>query len=384
MSIDPQRLAPALDVPRSRRSFVRDLGVLALATCGAACAGTLSGCATLSEFFSGTRTVVDDTGRNVTIPVPNALKRIYFTSALAQVFCFTMAPDLLAGTTTSFTSEQLEFLPANTGELPYMGSLSQGGVIDIDMLHTAGVQVIFSISGTGLTDVNVSDALQLQERSGIPVFLIDGSFERIGDTYHLLGDVLGRPDRADELARFCEGIYADVTGAVAKVPLQERVRYYFAEGVEGLQTEPDSSQHSLAFRVAGGVNVAADVEPPLGQEDMAQVSIEQIVEWNPQVIVSWDWQTRNGADEIIRASKAWSDIDAVKQGRVHAMPHVPFPFCDRPPAVNRFLGIQWLANLFYPQAYNIDMVQAVRDFYSTCYWRDISRAQAERILGMRE
>lgn len=50
--------------------------------------------------------------------------------------------------------------------------------------------------------------------------------------------------------------------------------------------------------------------------------------------------------------------------------------------MNRFLGIQWLANLLYPDFYDVDMVETVRDSYATCYWRDTSRAQAEGILGM--
>lgn len=362
----------------TRRSFLSSAALLAAS---GAVGGLLSGCAALDELFTGERVLTDHTGRDVTLPTPSTLSSVYFTSPLAQIFCFTMAPDLLGGTAIPFTGEQLEFLPIGTGDLPYLGSLSQGGAIDAAMLRIQKVQLIFSISGTGLTDVNVSDALSLQDRAGIPVFLIDGSFERIGDTYRLLGEALGRTERANELAGYCERIYRNVSQAVAQVPDSQRVRYYFAEGPEGLQTEPDSSQHSLAFQAAGGVNVAADVAPPLGRNDRADVTVEQVSAWNPPVIITEGRQERGGADQLIRASKAWSAIEAVKRGRVYAMPHVPFPFCDRPPGVNRFLGIQWLANLFYPDFYDVDMVETVRDFYATCYWRDVSRAQAEGILG---
>lgn len=367
------------NAPLSRRRFVQGA---ALALAAGAAGGLASGCSALDEFFTGERVLTDDTGRNVAIPTPSALSKVYFTSSLAQVFCFTLAPDLVAGTAVAFTSDQLEFLPAGTGDLPFMGSLSQGGDIDAALLKNQGVQLVLSISGTDLTDVNLADALALQDASGIPVFLIDGSFDRIGDTYRLLGDALGRPERAEELAAYCERIYRDVTQAVSGVPKSQRVRYYFAEGPEGLQTEPDTSQHSLAFQVAAGSNVAADTPPTPGRSDMADVTIEQIRAWDPEVIVAWDWQSRGGADQLIRASSAWQDVSAVKNGHVYAMPHVPFPFCDRPPGVNRFLGIQWLANLFYPGYYDVDMVEVVRDFCSTCYWRDISHAQAERILGM--
>lgn len=373
------RPAPHRHHPLSRRTFLR---CALTATATVAGGSLLSGCTTLDEFFSGKRTLVDDTGRNVTVPTPQTLHSVYFTSALAQVFLFTIAPDLLGGTALSFDEDQLAFLPADTGDLDYLGALTNGGSIDIDALHQKDVQIIFSISGTDLTDVNIADALSLERQSGIPVFLIDGSFDCIGDTYRLLGEVLGRTERGNELATYCDDIYRKVVKAVADVPDSDLVRYYFAEGPEGLQTEPDSSQHSLAFQVARGANVAADLTLPPNHQNMVDVDIEQIQAWDPDVIIAWDWDTRGGADQLIRASSEWNGISAVQNDRVYSMPHVPFPFCDRPPGVNRFLGIQWLANLFYPDYYDIDMVEVVRDFYATCYWRDISQAQAERILGM--
>lgn len=376
--------SPCAQTSAAHAPFLTRRGFMRLAACAVATAATgcLSGCgASAPGPFAATRSLVDDTGRTVTLPTPGALSRIYFTSPLPQIFCFTIAPDLQAGTAIQFTEGQLEFLPAGTSDLIYYGSLSQGNTIDSEMLVASGTQVVFSISGKGLTDVNVADALSLENATGIPVFLIDGSLERIGDTYRLLGEALGRQERAEELARYCERIYAKVTEAVARVPEDERVSYYFAEGAEGLQTEPNASQHSLAFLVAGGRNVAADVPAPASVEDMADVTIEQVRAWNPDFIIAWDWDTRGGAADYIRHASSWAGIAAVEQGRVYTMPHVPFPFCDRPPGVNRLLGIQWLANLFYPEHYDVDMVDVVREFCSVCYWRDISREQAERILN---
>lgn len=141
-----------------------------------------------------------------------------------------------------------------------------------------------------------------------------------------MGEALGRTERACELAGYCERIYRNVSRAVAQVPDSQRVRHYLAEGPEGPQTEPDSSQHSLAFQAAGDVNVAADVALPPGRNDRADVTVEQVSAWNPPVIITEGRQERGGADQLIRASKAWSAIEAVKRGRVYAMPHVPFPF----------------------------------------------------------
>lgn len=367
----------------TRRQFIKGAGI---AGASVAALGVLGGCSgsPFDEAVTGMRTVIDDTGRQVRIPVARKISKIYFTSALAQVFCFTIAPDLLAGTALHFTKRQIDFLPFGSEDLSYLGTLAGGGYIDMEALKLQGVQLIFSISGTAITDVNVADALALERESGIPVFMFNGSLDQIGNTYRMLGDLLDRQERGQQLADYCESIYARVSEAIARVPKDKRVRYYFAEGPEGLQTEPDTSEHSLVFSAAGGINVAADAPLTPGHSDLADVTLDQVRAWDPQYIIAWDWETRGGAADYISVAQDWAGISAVKTGNVYAMPSVPFPFCDRPPGANRLLGIQWLANLFYPDYYDIDMVEAVRDFYSKCYWRTISRDQAAKILGLEE
>lgn len=361
----------------TRRQFLAAAGA---AAAGAVLGGGLSGCSGVESVLTGERTVVDDVGRSVVIPSTDKLKKVYFTSPLAEIFCFTVDPQLMGGTCSSYTKDQLAFLPENMGSLIQMGSLSSGGTIDREALIYNGIQVVFSISGTDLTDVNVSDAEGLQDQTGIPVVLIDGSFNIIADTYRFLGECLGRTQRAEELAGYLEDVYNRVSSAVANVPESERVSYYYAEGPQGLQTEPDASQHSLAFQVAGGRNVAVGVGVTAGG-GMSNVSLENVVKWDPETIVTWDFAVRGGAERIIRSSSDWESIKAVRDQRVYTMPNLPFAWCDRPPGVNRFIGIQWLANLFYPSYYDVDMVEVTRDFYKKCYWRDITEEEARKVLG---
>ena len=269
----------------TRREALRFIGAGVGTSALAGLCLPLSSCSTLDFFLESEREVTDDTGRVVTVPAEGRLKSIYFTSALAQIFCFTVAPDLLAATSINFSSDQLEYLPEGTENLSYLGSLSQGGQLDIDALKREEVQLIFSISGTDLSDVNIEDALALEKESGIPVFLIDGSYDVIEDTYRVLGECLGRRERAEELATYCSSVRSRVREALSRVPDNELVRYYYAEGPEGLQTEPDNSQHALIFHEACGINVAATIEGNT-ERNRASVSLEQVVEWNPQVIIA--------------------------------------------------------------------------------------------------
>lgn len=363
----------------SRRSFIRFGSAAGLTVLLGGAAGTLSGCDLGDQIFRGTRTITDDAGREVKIPTASELERIYFTSSLAQIFCFTLNPDILAGTAIRFTKQELELLPEGTGDLSYLGSMSEDGEIDREALIVEKVQVVFSISGIGLTEQNISEAETLQDQTQIPVVLIDGSFSNIANAYRELGDIFGTKDRAEDIAVYLEGIYDEVTAAVDTVPDEDRITLYYAEGPLGLQTDPDVSQHSLTFKVGGANNVAA-VEETQGL-GMTNVSLEQVIAWNPAVIVAWDDVIRGGADERIRTNADWSKIKAVQDGRVYTMPNEPFSWCDRPPGVNRFIGIQWIANMLYPDIYDIDMVEATKEFYSRLYWVDIDDDKAKEILG---
>ena len=120
-------------------------------------------------------------------------------------------------------------------DFTYMGSLSGGGEIDREMLIAQGVQLVFSISGIPLTASDISTADELQEATGIPVVCVDGSFDKIVEAYRFVGDIMGATERAEQIATYLEGIYRDVTAAVADVSDSERVSLYYAENPFGLE-----------------------------------------------------------------------------------------------------------------------------------------------------
>ncbi len=377
----------------SRRKFLQFGGACAF-TLLLPATGLMSGCSAegvtealdnmgvksgLDATFRGTREFTDSWGRTKTIPTTDKLERVYFTSALAQIFVFTLAPQLLGGTGIQFTTEELKYLPAGTENLTYMGSLFAGGEIDREMLLKEDIQLVIDCSGTTLTESDVSAAQKLEEQTGIPSLCIDGSFTNIRQAYRMLGEILGAQDRAEKISAYLERVYNDVTAAVADIPDDKKVKLYYAEGPLGLQTEPDRGLHALTFDVAGANNVAA-VEETQGI-GMTNVSLETVLAWDPDVIIAWDDVIRGGADEIIRTDAKWSHISAAKNGRVYTMPNAPFAWCDRPPGVNRFLGIQWIANMLYPDRYDVDMVEETKKFYSLLYWVDITDDDARNLLG---
>jgi iron complex transport system substrate-binding protein len=351
--------------------------------CSALLLAGLAGCApakaVADSVILGKRVITDDAGREIEIPTPDRIKSVFFTSALAQVYVTCLSPDLLGGTASKFDESQLRFLPEGVEKLPYLGTIPNNGEIDREALLTEDIDIMFSISGVALTRQNISEAESLQAQTGIPCVLVDGSFTKIPGAFRFLGDILGREERAEELAAYCEKSYEAVRSVVATIPEDERITVYYAEGPEGLQTEPETSQHMLGFLEAGALDAAKCDETYGG--GMTDVSLEQVLEWDPEVIIAWDTNTRGGAYADILEDPAWQEIEAVRNRRVYAMPNEPWAWCDRPPGVNRIIGIHWVANLLYPDIYDVDMKEVVREFFKVMYGKDLDDETILELLG---
>ena len=364
----------------SRRSFMQMAGLVGAAGLLGGSAVAAAGRDFPQDVIRPTWTFVDDRGRSVEIPAPSHLERVYFSGPIAQIMLFSIAPELIAGTTLPFTPQELAYLPEGTAALPFMGSLSENVDLDIGALKEEDIQLVISAVGDDGVVEAIADADAFTQESGIPVVYLNAGFDSMGDAFRKMGRIAGAEARAEEVARFCERIYADVTDAVSRVPTEKRVRLYYAEGAEGLQTEPFNSAHAYTFAVAGAYNVA-DVDV-LDAHGMTRVTIDQVRKWNPSVIIAWDQVVRGGASERILTDPDWSDIAAVKSGRVHAMPNVPFSWCDRPVGPNRCIGIQWVANLLYPEYYDIDIAAATREFYQVMWRITLSDDQLASLLGL--
>lgn len=353
-------------------------GFVALAAMAAAAAAFAPVATKVARADAATRTFVDDAGREHAVPLGEDVTSIYFTSPISEIYCFTLAPDLGVGTTFDpFAEEELKYLPAGYGDLPTLGSLASGGELNPEAIIAANPQFIVSISQSGkISESDIDTADDIQDKTGIPCILFKGGMDDVAELYRRLGELLGREEDAAVLSAYCEKALSDVRAAVESIPADERVTLYYAEGPEGLETEPETSPHALTFKIAGAKNVA-DVEGG----NRAAVSLEQVLAWDPEVIIAWSTAVRGGASDVIPADPDWAEISAVKNGRVYAMPNTPFSWCDRPPSVNRFLGIQWVANTLYPEAYDVDMVEVTKEFYKLFYHVDIPDDEVLALLG---
>lgn len=348
-----------------------------LTGCGSSKADS-TGSASSSAEKTGSVSFTDDAGRTLEIPDSENLKKIYVTGPIGFIQIYTLDPGLLAGTPMKFSESELKYLDPVCRDMENLGGMQVGAELNKEAIMKSGAQIIFSLNTGKITDMTISDADELQEQLDIPVLVLDANMESIPSTYRKLGEIFNMEKRADELAVYCEKILKEVPEKISSIPEAQRVSVYYAEKEDGLATESAASDHAAVLNMAGA-KVVAEVESE-GAGGMSPVSLEQVLEWNPEVIISWGEQ-RGGAYNLIRTAPEWSTIKAVKDGKVYSMPNQPFSWIDRPPSVNRILGVQWAANLLYPDVYDIDIAEVTREFYSKFYHADLTDEQVQEILN---
>jgi iron complex transport system substrate-binding protein len=104
--------------------------------------------------------------------------------------------------------------------------------------------------------------------------------------------------------------------------------------------------------------------------------VEQVIVWNPDTIVTLDDRFFAG----IERNPLWQGVDAVLLKRIYLAPDLPFGWVDRPPSLNRLLGLEWLARLFYPDYFKDDMRSRTREFFRLFYHLDLADAQLDQLL----
>ncbi|TKI69318.1 ABC transporter substrate-binding protein [Sulfurimonas crateris] len=158
----------------------------------------------------------------------------------------------------------------------------------------------------------------------------------------------------------------------------EPVKYYYAEGADGLATECSDSMHVEALNFAGGENVHKCTQSNL--KGLERISFETLVGYDPQVIIAQNRLVYN----TILSNPLWKHLQAVKNKRVYVVPSTPFNWIDRPPSFMRIIGIEWLAHNFHPTHYKNDIYTQIAKFYKLFLDVELTQEQIYQIIGEKE
>jgi iron complex transport system substrate-binding protein len=356
-----------------RRSCIT-IAILGLLCLTVLYSGCVSSSTVTDSTVGSTRTITDMSGRTLEIPVK--IDRIISTVPMTTFVVYALAPEKLIG--INMNPNKINGRVYMTDEflsLPNIGGWFGKQTGNYEIFMSMNPNII--IAGEGIGDFATVLEEHQQVFGDIPVVgVLEARNSRsYDDAILFLGNLLGEEEKADELVEFYRRVVTTVTDRVSDLPEDELVRVYYAEGPKGLLTDPTGSFHSELIDVAGGINVAdCAILPGVGQ---TSVSMEQVTRWNPDVIIAGD-PTFYSA---IFSDPLWQSIPAVRNQRVYLVPQSPYCWFDRPPGINRIIGIPWTARILYPQIFSdMDMTALTKEFYLKFYHYELSEDELNSLL----
>lgn len=315
------------------------------------------------------REIVDMTGRKII--VPNKINSVFAASLYGYTMLTSIAPELIPATPFPPRNCDKKYLPDYLQELPVIDKITKTEEIaqikpDVVLVWADKDKPYHKKSEIALESIGQTYAYVIIDNLGdVPDF---------AEAYEFLGRLLGKEARGAKLANYCREAVAEVSKAVSEVPEAQRPGVYYAEGNDGLMTEYDDSLHAHLLKLLGDVNlVRGHMTEHKGLE---QFSLQQIKELNPDIIIAW---SREFTQRVIDDPN-WKSIKAVHNKKVYPIPNIPFNWVDRPPCFMRILGMKWLANLLYPNNYQIDIVKETQKFYSLFLNVSLTAEDTRKIL----
>lgn len=321
-----------------------------------------AGCAQAERLF------VDSLGREVA--VDQEITRVAVSGPAAQIVVFALAPDKLVGLSGEWDEGAQQFLDEKYAQLPVLGQLYGGkGEMNLETLLSAAPQVVIDVGEPKKGAAQDLDDLSAQ--TGIPFVHITAHIGSMDETYAELGRLLGMEEEAKTLSAYCRMAY-DRAAALAQSV--EKVNMLYVAGEEGLSVIARDSYHSEVIDMMA--NNLAVVDAPSSRGTGNEVDMEQILLWNPEVVIfsNTDMYDEAASDPL------WQSVDAIRNGRYYVAPVGPDHWLGFPPSVQRLLGMMWMGALLYPQAADYDLYEETARYFELFYHCELSRAQYDELM----
>ena len=248
-------------------------------------------------------------------------------------------------------------------EIPEVGAAK--GVVDNEKLLMSGAEILFM---GGASSSNAEVANEIQEKTGIPVVMFyTGNYvtdaEKIQATLLMLGEILGKEQRAKDLIAYFDAVEADLKKRVAGLSAGESV-YIGGVAYNGYHGLDGTDPTYYPFAVLNIKNAAAEVTS-VSQTGYAQISKEKLLEWDPDFIIvdlSTIQAAEGGALVELKNDPSYRELTAVKNSMVYTVnPHTSMNVNHETTLANAY----FIGKLLYPEQFeDIDPVKKADEIYT--------------------
>lgn len=292
------------------------------------------------------------------LPEPVEIKRVFVAGMPASLFVNSVAPKQLLGWPAELPQKALPWLSEFSRDLPLLAPLAD---VNPDIIIQIG----------DASEQELAKAQQLHEQTGIPYVVVAGGIKDSPEQLRTLGAILGHQRHGQQLAVAAQEVLDEVmakrTAFKSKAP-----SIYLAHSDNGLQTVGANSTRSEVIDLVGAKNVV----PSTADGQVAPVSIEQVMAWDPELILTQNIIFYN---EVYN-SPPWQELAAVRNKKVFFIPDVPFAWLDGQPSVNRLFGALWLCSLLHQEEQSV-LIEKLRHLFILFFAYDPGQKSLQDLLN---
>lgn len=323
-----------------------------------------------------TRTIVDQRGQSIEVPAAEDIKRIVTLPKPMPSIIFAvdgngerivgMHPKSQRAVADGMLSQLAPELMEDSTAF-----VQKGGTVNLEELLKLNPDVIFQWN-------HQPKEIKKMEDAGLTVIGIDyGSQENLEGWIKLVGELLGKEKRAEELVDYQHKTLDYIKSKLANTSENERPNVYYM--ARDPLTTAGKNTHNYFCLQNTGANIVAEKIDGWGKP----VNMEQVMKWNPEIIYIGNYCKLQPEDVLENKIKGqdWSQIEAVKKGQIYKVPLAGYRWDA--PSVETPMIFKWLAKIQYPEIFNYSMVDELKAFYSEIYNYELSNEKAEEILHLK-
>ena len=215
------------------------------------------------------------------------------------------------------------------------------------------------------------------ENVGLPFVNVQFSdYQGMARCIALTAEIFGADAKkiSTEYLNYLNSMIEKVNGVVGNIPEAEKVTVLHGDNLVNFTVDGANTIINEWIEYAGGINAPGKNNEVSGNKQ--SVNIEQILSWNPDVIISGANQEE--VDSIL-SDTAWAGLKAVQNKKVVLNPKGVFTW-DRY-AVEEALQLVWAAQLFYPdKTSGLDIVSETQSFFKKFFNYDLTADQVNLML----
>lgn len=314
----------------------------------------------------------DSCGREV--QVDGEITKIVPSGPLAQIMLFAIAPDMFVGVSSNWDDTAAALLDKEYYELPVIGQLYGGkGEVNLEEVAKLAPQLLIDMGEAKGSIVEDLDALQ--EQIGVTCVHIDATLSTMPEAYRTLGQLLGREEKGEELAAYCEQWLKTTDELLAKVGSENLVKAIYCVGEDGLSVLAKTSFHAEIIDLL--TNNVAVVDDVSSKGSGNAVDMEQLLLWDPDFIIF----SPDGGYENAKSDETWQQLKAIANGNFVEVPYGPYNWAGSPPSVQRYLSLIWLPAVLYPDYVEYDVYEEVAKYFELFYHCELTREQYDELTA---